>query len=81
MAAVAGAAGLLLAAAWTSRVILRICLGEPSPDLGSMPALRGRELGVLVPLAVLLLALGMYPRVLADRFGTVLLDLVRIVGG
>jgi NADH-quinone oxidoreductase subunit M len=80
-AAVAAAAGLLLAAAWTSRVILRICLGDPSPDLGDVPAVRGRELGVLLPLALLLLALGIYPRLLADRTSAALESLVRVVGG
>ncbi|MEZ4386247.1 MAG: NADH-quinone oxidoreductase subunit M [Candidatus Krumholzibacteriia bacterium] len=80
-AAVAGACGLLLAAAWASRVILRICLGEPAADLGEVQVLRGRELGVLVPLAVLVLGLGMYPRLVADLMATVMADLVRIVGG
>ncbi len=81
LAAVAGACGLLLAAAWSSRVILRICLGEPSADLGEVPALRGREIGVLVPLATLILGLGMYPRLLGDLFAAVMNDLVRILGG
>ena len=80
-AALACAFGLLLAAAWTSRVILRICLGEPSADLGEVPAMRGRELGVLVPLALLILALGVYPRALADLTSTALAVLVRVVGG
>jgi NADH-quinone oxidoreductase subunit M len=80
-AAMAAAAGLLLAAAWSSRVILRICLGEPSSDLGEVPSARGRELGVLVPLAILLVALGTAPRILADQLGLLLTDLVRIVGG
>lgn len=81
LAAMAGAAGLLLAAAWSSRVILRICLGEPAAALGEVPAVRGRELGVLVPLAVVLLALGTYPRLLADVFGPALIEIVRVVGG
>lgn len=81
MAALAGALGLLLAAAWASRVILRICLGEPSADLGDVPAVRGRELGVLVPFGVLLLALGIFPRAVGDLLGPVLVDLVRVVGG
>jgi len=80
-AAIAAAVGLLLAAAWTSRVILRICLGEPSADLGVVPAVRGRELGVLLPLAVLVLGLGVYPRALADLMGETLAGLVRVVGG
>ena len=43
--------------------------------------MRGRELGVLLPLAVLLLGLGIYPRVLADLAATTLAGLVRVVGG
>lgn len=81
LAAVAGALGLLLAAAWSSRVLLRICLGEPADDLGEVPAIRGRELGVLVPLAIFILGLGTYPRLLSDVFDGVMTDLVRILGG
>ena len=82
-AAVAGAFGLLLAAAWTSRVILRICLGDPpaGAEADAVPAIRSRELGVLLPLAVLLVALGLYPRLLADRTSAVLDILVKVVGG
>ncbi len=79
--ALACALGLLLAAAWTSRVVVRICLGEPSEDLGDVPAVRGRELGVLLPLAILLVGLGVYPRLLADLIATTLAGLVRVVGG
>ncbi|HOX24574.1 MAG TPA: NADH-quinone oxidoreductase subunit M [Candidatus Krumholzibacteria bacterium] len=81
LAALAGAVGLLLAAAWTSRVILKVCLGEPSADLDDLPATRGRELGALVPLALLVLLLGLYPRLLADLTSTTLAGLVRVVGG
>jgi NADH-quinone oxidoreductase subunit M len=81
LAALAAAAGLLLTAAWSSRVVLRICLGEPSADLGEIPAARGRELGVLVPLAVLSLILGTMPRALADLLNVLMNDLVRVVGG
>jgi NADH-quinone oxidoreductase subunit M len=81
VAALAAALGLLLAAAWSSRVIVRVCLGEPSDDLGEVPALRGRELGVLVPLAILLVGLGVYPRALADIAAITLAGIVRVVGG
>ena len=80
-AALAGAVGLLLAAAWSSRVVMKICLGEPSEDLGEVPTIRRRELGVLVPLALLLVGLGVYPRALADLMATTLAGLVRVVGG
>jgi NADH-quinone oxidoreductase subunit M len=80
-AALAGAGGLLLAAAWSSRVVLKICLGPPSDDLGDVRAIRGRELGVLLPLAALLIGLGVYPRILADLMATTLAGLVRVVGG
>ena len=81
VAALAAALGLLLAAAWTSRVLLSICLGEPSESLGTVPAVRGRELGVLLPLALLVLGLGIYPRLLADLMQSTLAGLVRVVGG
>ena len=80
-AALAGAVGLLLAAAWSSRVVMKICLGEPSEDLGEVTTIRRRELGVLVPLALLLVGLGVYPRALADLMATTLAGLVRVVGG
>jgi NADH-quinone oxidoreductase subunit M len=80
-AALASAAGLLLAAAWSTRVIVAIGLGEPAADLGRVPAVRGRELGVLLPLAVLVVGLGVYPRALADLMQSTLDGLVRVVGG
>ncbi len=80
-AAIAGAAGLLLAAAWTSRVVLKVCLGDPPAELAAAPPLRGRELGALLPLGMLLLWLGIYPRALADLMSTTLTNLVRAVGG
>ena len=79
--ALAGAVGLLLAAAWTSRVILKVCLGETPAALAAAPPLLGRELGALLPLAALLLWLGIYPRSLADLMSTTLANLVRMVGG
>jgi NADH-quinone oxidoreductase subunit M len=81
IAALAGALGLLLAAAWTSRVIVRIALGEPSGAQGPVPAVRGRELGVLLPLALLVVGLGVYPRPLADLMSSTLAGLIRVVGG
>lgn len=80
-AALAAAGGVLLTVAWTSRVILRICLGDPVAGLEGTPALRGRELGTLLPLALVLLWLGVYPRSLADLMSVTLTNLVRVVGG
>lgn len=80
-AALVAAAGVLLTAAWTSRVILKICLGEPAAGLAAAPVLRGRELGALLPLGLLLLWLGIYPRTLADLMSTALDNLIRVVGG
>ncbi len=80
-AALAAAVGVLLAAGWTSRVILQVCLGDPAAGLAATPALRSRELGALLPLLLLVLALGVYPRLLADMMRTTLENLVRVVGG
>lgn len=80
-AALAAVAGLLLAAGWSSHVILKVCLGEPAPGLEATPPLLGRELAVLLPLALLLVWLGVYPRSLADLTGATLAYLVRVVGG
>lgn len=81
VAALATAFSLLLAAAWTSRVILATCLGDPPPDLTASTLLGGRELGTLLPLAFLLLWLGIYPRSLADLMSTTLVYLFKTVGG
>ena len=80
-AAIAGAVGLLLAAAWTSRVVLKTCLGDVAPGLVDTPPLQARELGTLLPLALLLLWLGIYPRILADLMSATLLQLFKMVGG
>jgi NADH-quinone oxidoreductase subunit M len=80
-ATIAGAVSLLLAAGWTSRVIMRTCLGDPPPGLAETPSLHTGELAALLPLAVLLLWLGIYPRALSDLMSTTLMHLFKTVGG
>ena len=40
---------------------------EPSPANAHVPDLNARELGILVPLAVLIIILGVYPKPVLER--------------
>jgi len=54
-------AGVILSAAYSIWLFNRLCFGPLSPTLGSYGDLNGRELALLLPLAVLVLAFGLSP--------------------
>jgi NADH-quinone oxidoreductase subunit M len=66
--AIAGIAllGLLVTAALFLRALQQAFLGEPDERWSRLPDLRRRELIALVPLVVLTVALGVYPRLALD---------------
>ncbi len=81
LTAVLAAGGLVLGASWVVRVVLQVCLREPVVDLGDNPAITAPELGVMVPLGALVLALGLYPQPLLVMGRTVLDALLAAIGG
>jgi len=66
--AAVAAAGVVLAAIYLLWAYERVFTGVPDKEENRLfPDLDAREIGVLVPLAVLALLLGLYPKVLLDK--------------
>jgi NADH-quinone oxidoreductase subunit M len=66
--AIVGAVGVVLAAIYLLWAYERVFTGEPTlPENKALIDLRPREVAVLAPLAVLMLLLGLYPRILLDK--------------
>jgi len=57
---IVAAIGVLLAAAYMLWMMLRVVLGEPSPKVEGMPDATPLEIGILVPLVVLTVVVGVY---------------------
>ena len=61
---------------WT---LQRVFLGQKNEKWGALPDINGRELAALVPLAIIVMALGVYPSLLLSSMSTSLNHLVEIV--
>ena len=57
---IVAAIGVLLAAAYMLWMLLRVVLGEPSPKVEGMPDATPLEIGILTPLVVLTVVVGVY---------------------
>ncbi len=71
--------GIVLTAAYMLWTLQRVFLGKPNEKWSSLPDINGRELFTLVPLAVIVLVLGIYPSFLLDLMTSSLNHLVNIV--
>jgi len=71
--------GIVLTAAYMLWTLQRVFLGTPNGKWGSMPDVTGREIFTLVPLAVIVLVLGIYPSLMLDLMTSSLNHLVTIV--
>jgi NADH-quinone oxidoreductase subunit M len=71
--------GIVLTAAYMLWTLQRVFLGQPNEKWASMPDINGRELFTLVPLAIIVLALGLYPSLLLDLMTSSLNHLVEFV--
>ena len=71
--------GIVLTAGYMLWTLQRVFLGQPSEKWASLPDINGRELFTLVPLAVVVLALGIYPSLMLDLMTSSLNHLVDIV--
>ncbi len=71
--------GIVLTAAYMLWTLQRVFLGQPNEKWASLPDINGRELFTLVPLAVVVLTLGIYPSLMLDLMTSSMNHLVEIV--
>ena len=74
--------GIVLAAAYMLWMFQRVALGEPNTKAASLlPDLSHRELATVIPLAILVLWIGLYPGPLMEIMDASVTHLVNQVGG
>lgn len=78
---IASTLGIVLTAAYMLWTLQRVFLGKPNEKWAGLPDINGRELFTLVPLAVIVLALGIYPSLALDLMTASLNHLVNVVTG
>jgi NADH-quinone oxidoreductase subunit M len=71
--------GIVLTAGYMLWTLQRVFLGQPNEKWASLPDINGRELLTLVPLAVIVLVLGIYPSFMLDLMTSSLNHLVELV--
>ena len=74
--------GILLGAAYMLWMLQRLVLGEPSTEVAKvLPDLSNRELATLIPLAVLVLCIGLYPGPLMEMMDASVIHLIQQTTG
>jgi NADH-quinone oxidoreductase subunit M len=74
--------GIVLAAAYMLWMIQRVVLGEPNTEAAKMlPDLSNRELATLIPLAILVLCIGLYPGPLMKMMDASVIHLIHQTTG
>ena len=74
--------GILLAAAYMLWMVQRLVLGEPSTEAAKvLPDLSNRELATLIPLAILVLCIGLYPGPLIEMMDASVIHLIQQATG
>ena len=74
--------GILLAAAYMLWMLQRVVLGEPKTEVAKvLPDLSNRELATLIPLAVLVLCIGLYPGPLMEMMDASVIHLIQQTTG
>lgn len=76
---VASTLGIVLTAAYMLWTLQRVFLGQQNEKWAHLPDINGRELFTLVPLAVIVIVLGIYPSFMLDLMTSSLNHLVDIV--
>ena len=74
-----GAGGVILTAGYLLWTIQRVYLGPPNEKYLTMAEINGREIFTLVPLAVIVIIVGVYPAVVLDMLRTTLDSINAIV--
>ncbi|HTY37925.1 MAG TPA: NADH-quinone oxidoreductase subunit M [Bacteroidota bacterium] len=77
--AIIGTLGIVLTAAYMLWTLQRVFLGQPNEKWASLPDINGRELFTLVPLGIVVLALGLYPSMALNLMTSSLNHLVEVV--
>jgi len=74
--------GILLGAAYMLWMLQRLVLGEPSTEAAKvLPDLSNRELATLIPLAILVLCIGLYPQPLMEMMDVSVIHLIQQTTG
>ena len=74
--------GILLAAAYMLWMVQRLVLGEPSTEAAKvLPDLSNRELATLIPLAILVICIGLYPGPLMEMMDASVTHLIQQTTG
>lgn len=73
--------GVVLTAGYFLRMIQRIFLGEFNPKWEGLAEISGREIFTVMPLAILMIFIGVYPMPLANMIRATMENIVRLVGG
>jgi NADH-quinone oxidoreductase subunit M len=71
--------GIILTAAYMLWTLQRVFLGQPNEKWVSLPDVNAREIFTLVPLAIIVLALGIYPSLMLDIMTPSINHLVEVV--
>jgi NADH-quinone oxidoreductase subunit M len=73
--------GVVLGAAYMLRMVQRVFLGEFNlAKWGGLTEINGRELFTVIPLMILTLLIGVYPKPLNDLMNATLVNLVQLMG-
>jgi NADH-quinone oxidoreductase subunit M len=77
---IASTLGIVLTAAYMLWTLQRLFLGTLPEKWKTLPDINGRELGMLIPLAVIVIVLGIYPSPMIDMMSSAVNTLVDVVG-
>lgn len=77
---IASALGIVIGAAYVLWLLQRVFLGERNPKYDNLPEISRRELATLVPLAAIVIWVGVYPMPVLDLMRVTLNNLIQIVG-
>ncbi len=75
-----GVVGVLLTAAYFLRMIQKMFLGTVAGHTAELTEINARELFTVIPLGILMIALGVYPALLSDYIKATIENLVRVIG-
>jgi NADH-quinone oxidoreductase subunit M len=79
--AVVAAFGAILTAAYILWMIQRVYLGKKREEYAEFPDVSAREIAILVPMAALVIFMGVLPKFTFDLMNGTLSDIVRVMGG
>jgi NADH-quinone oxidoreductase subunit M len=78
---IVSASAVVLTAGYMLWTMQRIYLGQPNEKYVGLPDINGREIFTLVPLGIIVIILGVYPRPVLDLINVSLVHLNQVVAG